>query len=34
MDFGNVALTKVIHIYAIGGMNASICSQNVFVSNM
>jgi len=39
MDFENVALTKVVHIYVIEGINAlyiydikSICSQNVFIN--
>jgi hypothetical protein len=38
MDFENVILTKVVHVYVIRGMNAqytlckSICSQNIFIS--
>jgi hypothetical protein len=40
MDFENVALTKVIHMYVIKGRMhnihdiKSICNQNVFISKM
>jgi hypothetical protein len=40
MNFDNVAITKVVHIYVIKRMNhnicdiKSICTQNLFISNM